>query len=31
MFLFYMSPGFVVRRRTSGPTGEPATGNNNLK
>ena len=26
MILFYIPPGFVVRRRTSGQTGEPATG-----
>jgi len=29
MFLFYISTGFVVGRRTSGHTGEPATGTRN--
>ena len=29
MFLFYISIDFVVRRRTSGQTGEPATGTRN--
>jgi hypothetical protein len=29
MFLFYISTGFVVTRRTSGQKGEPAIGTRN--